>query len=248
MFGRTQPALSVLPDGLRRIASKETTPVRYLRYMDGQYHSKWFDGMIVNPYQPYRHRPWYSRWPACRRGWERSPKLFTPLYEQQLSREALVEAQKTIPDWFHTSMVPRPPQRIKAQSEGIVGNWYGNFWTLHCMKFQCLLANVPWKHGERRRMRSNYDEPFYYVDVMESQALRDHRSKWINMHRSMAGMTKKIKDVDDERRFVDHKRLQDQFWSDRRVLLNRVRSMRGSGAIETADDLPVKTFNFRAFE
>ncbi len=153
-----------------------------------------------------------------------------------------------IPEWFEVRDVPRPPQRVKAVSEGVVGRWYTNYWTLHSIKYQSFLAGIPWRHGERHRAVSNFDEPLYYVDWEETKAIRDQRSRWINVHRSMAGMTKKVKELNEELRFKQHKKLQDQFWSDRRVFFNRVRAMRTAAEEVNVEDLPVPTLNLKAFD
>ena len=152
-----------------------------------------------------------------------------------------------IPEGFEVRDVPRPPQRIRAQSEGIVGRWYTNYWTLHSIKYQCQLANVEWKHGERFRPRTNYDEPYLFVDFEESKAVRDYRSRWMNVNRSLVGMTKKVKEAEEEKRFSRYKKRQDSFWSDRKMLIARVKSMAGQGLLDSSADLPVKTFNIKAF-
>ncbi|KEG05141.1 hypothetical protein DQ04_26911000, partial [Trypanosoma grayi] len=121
-----------------------------------------------------------------------------------------------VPDGFDVADVPRPPQRITAQSEGIVGRWYSNFWTLHAVRYQCMLAGVAWPFGERQRPRTNYDEPFFFVDFEESKAVRDYRSRWINVNRSLVGMTKRMKEAEEEARYMRFRKQQDTFWSNRK--------------------------------
>jgi hypothetical protein len=47
---------------------------------------------------------------------------------------------------------------------------------------------------------------------------------------------------------VAYKQVQDKFWSDRRILVSRVKAMTNGGSLTTAKDLPIKTINLRAFE
>ena len=68
------------------------------------------------------------------------------------------------------------------------------------------------------------------------------------MHRSLAGMSKKMREVEEENRFVAYKRMQDKFWSERRVLMTRVKAMRSAGTLKSTDPLPIKGINLRAFE
>lgn len=246
MLGRTLVRLAATPSGGIRQMSAETMPIRFVPEMLKLYRADWYNKSEPF-YKPRRFTSVEDTWPNSQVD-RRSPTGSDPVLHATYSRDALMEAQKMIPDWFQTADVPRPPQRIKAVSEGIVGRWYTNYWTLSSVKYQCVLANVPWKHGERMRAVSNFDEPYYYVDWEETKAIRDHRSKWINIHRSMVGMTKKIKEAEEENRFKAFKKNQDQFWSDRRVFFNRIRAMRTAGEEVPLEDLPIKTINFAAFD
>lgn len=221
----------------------ETTPIKVTRQMLNRQDAKWWNG-VTPMHASYVERTWERTWPATERGWIKGKE---PVLHTRYSAAALNEALRTIPPWFETSDVPRPPQRVQAQSEGIVGRWYTNYWTLHSVKYQCLLARIPWRFGERERPITNYEQPYAYVDYEESKALRDYRTRWLNVHRSLVGMTKKMKDAEDETRFITYKRMQDQFWSDRRVLVNRVKAMKTSKAI-TQRDVPIPTMNLRALD
>lgn len=219
----------------------ETTPVKYTPYMLNIQHSKWFDG-LSNPYRAtYREKNWLAV--SARRTAKGNKSLLNTHY----SPAALKEALKMIPEGFEVRDVPRPPQRILAQSEGVVGRWFTNYWSLHSIKYQCMLAKVPWTHGERQKPVTNYDEPFVYTDFEESKAIRDFRSRWINVNRSLVGMSKRMKESDEEARFMKFKRVQETFWSNRKVLINRVKSMHQQGTLDTARDLPIKTLNIKAF-
>ncbi|KAG8346206.1 hypothetical protein TRVL_02974 [Trypanosoma vivax] len=170
-----------------------------------------------------------------------------PVMRQKYSREALQAALAMVPPGFEVADVPRPPQRIRAQSEGIVGRWYSNYWTLHSVKYQCLLAGVEWPFGERQRPRTNYDEPFFFSDFEECKAIRDYRSRWINVNRSLVGMTKRMKEAEEETRYMQFRKQQDTFWSNRKVLVNRIKSMHNQGTKTSARDMPIKTINLKAF-
>jgi hypothetical protein len=218
----------------------ETTPVKYTPQMLKIQNFKWWNGRKSPFRASYRERDWLdrSRYPG-----KRHYALLTRKYHP----DALQEALRMIPEGFEVRDVPRPPQRIRAQSEGIVGRWYTNYWTLHSVKYQCLLAQVPWTFGERERPVTNYDEPYMYVDFEESKAIRDYRSRWINVNRSLVGMTKRMKDVEEEQRYMGFRRVQDTFWSNRKVLINRVKSMHQQGTLVSAKDLPIPTMNIKAF-
>jgi hypothetical protein len=235
------------PTGAYRNMSSETKPIRFVPEMLRVFHAPWWDGTTGVFREKRRLENWEKRWPVSEHN-SRSPYEWHPILRKTYSKEALAEATKMVPEWFETSDVPRPPQRIAAHSEGIVGRWYTNYWTLHSVKYQCMLANVPWTNGERRPIVSNFEEPKYYVDFEESRAIRDYRSRWINVHRSMIGMTKRLKEVVEEDRFKVHKRHTDAFWSDRRVFLNRVRAMRVSGEEFDKAELPIPSLNFKAFD
>lgn len=239
LLQRTLPRLASSPGvGI----APETTPVKYTPMMLNIHHSLWWDGKR-QPYRAtYRERSWLevSRWGAF-------TKSGRPVMRQRYSPEVLKAALAMIPEGFEVADVPRPPQRIRAQSEGIVGRWYTNYWTLHSVKYQCLLANIEWKHGERQRPVTNYEEPHMYVDFEESKALRDYRSRWINANRSLVGMTKRMRESEEEARFMQFKKVQDTFWSNRKVLVNRVKSMHNQGTLASAKDLPIKTLNIKAF-
>lgn len=239
----------------------ETTPVKYVPSMLNIQNALWWN-QRKSPYRAtFRERTWIerSRWGSFNKG-ERE------VLQRKYSREALRMALEMIPKGFKVSHVPRPPQRIRAQSEGIVGRWYSNYWTLHSIRYQCFLANkgtdvsssgeveggdddslLPWRWGERDQPKTNYEEPHMYVDFEETKALRDYRSRWINVNRSLVGMTKRMKEAEEESRYLSYKRTQEQFWSNRKVFVNRVKSMSNQGSLTSAKDLPVKTFNMKAF-
>ncbi|CUG01801.1 Hypothetical protein, putative [Bodo saltans] len=220
----------------------ETTPVKYTPSMLKLSHSKWYDGKSIPYRATFREKSWLD---VSRRG--AFNKGHRVLLTNTYSPAALQEATKMIPSGFEVRDVPRPPQRIRAQSEGIVGRWFTNYWTLHSIKYQCQLARVPWEFGERQKPTTNYDEPFVYTDYEESKALRDFRSRWINVNRSLVGMSKRMKESEEEARFSKYRRVQETFWSNRKVLINRVKSMHNQGTLDTARDLPIKTFNIKAF-
>eukprot|EP00796_Vickermania_ingenoplastis_P004677 gene4678-3370_t len=274
----------------------------------------WWNGKR-SPYRAtFRERSWLEK--SSPKSYGRDPNV--PVLQQKYSREALQMAVEMIPSAFRVADVPRPPQRIRAHSEGIVGRWYSNYWTLHSIRFQCFLANqglhddgsssnrtpeeggstatlhttqkpalkggeqqhtsavavgsvsssaaaavalpseaaaqpnqrpssiIAWHWGDREQPKTNYEEPHMYVDFEETKALRDYRSRWINIHRSLAGMTKRMKAAEEESRFLGFKRAQEQFWSNRKVFVNRVKSMANQGSITSAKDLPIKTFNLKA--
>ncbi|KAH9600376.1 hypothetical protein LSM04_006978 [Trypanosoma melophagium] len=220
----------------------ETTPVKYVPSMLNIQNMMWWNGRR-SPYRAtYREKTWYdvSRTAARTKGGR-------AIMRQKYSPDALRLALAMVPAEFEVADVPRPPQRILAQSEGIVGRWYSNFWTLHAVKYQCMLAGVEWPFGERQKPRTNYEEPFFFVDFEESKALRDYRSRWINVNRSLVGMSKRIKEAEEEARYMQFRRQQDTFWSNRKVLVNRVKSMYNQGTMTSAKDLPIKTLNIKAF-
>ena len=226
--------------------SPETTPIKHTSYMLGSHakgqHEWWWNNRLGEHDELYRERSKSDTWPAKTEGWEKGDE---PVLHRWYSPEALKEAVDMIPPWFHAGDVPRPPQRIKAQSEGIVGRWYTNYWTLHSVKFQCKLAKVPWHAGDRIRTRSNYDEPHFYVDYDESKMIRDHRSRWINIHRSMADGTKKVMLYEEEQRVKGHKKSQDLYWNQRKVLINRLKAMQNTGAVDRDEGIAVaRHFNF----
>ncbi|ESS62807.1 hypothetical protein TCDM_13997 [Trypanosoma cruzi Dm28c] len=220
----------------------ETTPVKYVPSMLNIQNMLWWNGKRSQYRATYREKTWYevSRVGAHVKG-RRS------IMRQKYSPEALRMALSMVPEWFEVADVPRPPQRIRAQSEGIVGRWYSNFWTLHAVKYQCRLANVEWPFGERQRPRTNYEEPFFFVDFEESKAARDYRSRWINVNRSLVGMSKRMKEAEEERRYMQFRKQQDTFWSNRKVLVNRVKSMYNQGTMTSTKELPIKTINIKAF-
>lgn len=222
----------------------ETTPIKFTRELLEFQDATWWNGIKPSKYSDYSERTTAKSWPADGKGWikGRSPVLHT-----RYSAAALNEAANMIPSYFETADVPRPPTRVKAQSEGIVGRWYTNYWTLHSVKYQCQLAGIPWRWGERESPITNFEQPNIYVDYEESKAIRDYRSRWINVHRSLVGMSKKMKDSQDETRYVEYKRMQDRFWSDRRVMINRIKSMKGSNSI-LQRDVPISTMNLRALD
>jgi hypothetical protein len=240
-------SLRVCAAGPGKQLTPETTPVMLTRQMLNRQDALWWNGMeperIGEPGH-YVERTWDKVWPTLEEGWAKGNQ---PVLHTRYSAAALREALTMIPPWFETSDVPRPPQRVRAQSEGIVGRWWSNYWTLHSVRYQCLLAGIPWRWGERERPITNFEQPYAYVDYEESKALRDYRTRWINVNRSLVGMSKRIKDVEDENRFVHYRRLQDQFWSERRVLVSRVKSMRNAKTIRQSD-VPLKTMNLRALD
>lgn len=220
----------------------ETTPVKYTPDMLKIENFRWWNGRR-SPYRAvYREKSWLDL--AARGHYTKGDRT---LLTKRYSPAALQEALAMIPEGFEVRDVPRPPQRIEAQSEGIVGRWYTNYWTLHSIKFQCQLANIPWQHGERQKPTTNYDEPYFFTDFEETKMLRDYRSRWINVNRSLVGMSKRMKDSEEEVRYMRFKKIQDAFWSNRKVLINRVKSMHQQGTLESAQDLPIKTFNIKAF-
>lgn len=223
----------------------ETKPVMWtMHFKTGPWGYTW--NGVQSPYAAvYRETHHLDMWPCKEEGYTKKNRS---VLNRWYSPAALHEALAMIPPGFETRDVPRPPQRIRAHSDGIVGRWYTNFWTLHSIKYQCLLARIPWRHGERVRPTTNFEEPYYFVDYEESKMLRDWRSRWINANRSMVGMSKKVKEVEEENRYLRFKKLQDTYWTDRKVLINRVKSMRQSGALEEGDALPVATMRLRAFD
>ena len=222
----------------------ETTPVKYVPQMLNIHNSMWWNGRR-NPYVArYRETNWTRTFGGNAFANGKGNKA---LLARNYSPQALEAALAMVPVGFEVRDVPRPPQRIKAQSEGIVGRWYSNFWTLHAVKYQCLLAGVDWRFGERFKPTTNYDEPHFFVDFEESKLIRDYRSRWINVNRSLLGMTKRMKDVEEETRFINFKKQQDGFWSNRKVLVNRVKAMHTQGVLESAKDLPIRSFNVQAF-
>jgi hypothetical protein len=226
--------------------TSETRPYRFVPEMLRLFRAQWWN--FSDPYFRMNRRPvpLEKCWPADNAG-RRDPTHHEAVLKRTYSKAALEEATAMVPEWFECADVPRPPQRIKPVSEGVVGRWYTNYWTLHSLKYQCNLAGVHWKHGERKQVRSNFEEPYFYVDFEESRAIREHRSRFINIHRSLGGMTKKVLEAQTEERYKVHKRNTDQYWSDRRIFLNRVRAMRVSGDEVDVNALPVK-INFAAFE
>lgn len=239
LLRRTVPALAASP---RIGIAPETTPIKFTPQMIKIQHAMWWDGK-KNPYRAvYREKSWLE---VAGKG--KFAKGNRTLMHQKYHPAALQEALNMIPEGFEVRDVPRPPQRIKAQSEGIVGRWYTNYWTLHSVKYQAQLAGLPWNWGERQKPTSNYDEPYVYTDFEESKLIRDYRSRWINVNRSLIGMSKRMKEAEEEARFMKFKRVQDTFWSNRKVFINRVKSMHQQGVLESAKDLPVKTFNIKSF-
>ena len=61
-------------------------------------------------------------------------------------------------------------------------------------------------------------------------------------------MSVKIKQANEENRYFAHKKKQDEFWSARKILINRVKAMRHSGSGVSAKELPITTFRVRAFD
>lgn len=255
----------------------ETTPVKYVPSMLNIQNTIWWN-QKKSPYRAtYREKSWLER-----SNWLASQKVGgRPVLQRKYSREALQMALEMIPKDFQVADVPRPPQRVRAHSEGIVGRWYTNYWTLHSIKYQCLLASSPhssssletqqgqsgapqetsttdasrssssppleWRWGERDQPKTNYEQPHMFVDFEETKALRDYRSRWININRSLVGMTRRMKDAEEESRYMSYKRTQEQFWSNRKVFINRVKSMSNQGSLTSSKDLPIKTFNIKAF-
>lgn len=228
-----------------RQVTEETKPIKFTNHMLPLRHAKWFDNQRGEYTAVYREKRFDEMWPIDRLSHE---KPWREVLKRKYSRAALEHVVDTIPPYFQVRDVPRPPQRIRAYSDGIVGRWFTNYWTLHAVKYQCLLAGLPWRHGERHRPVSNFEEPFYYVDFDESRAIREWRSRWINVNRSLVGMSKRIRELDEDSRFISHKRLQDKYWSERRTLISRVKAMHQSGALTSSDPLPLKTMNIRAFD
>eukprot|EP00759_Apiculatamorpha_spiralis_P005517 PhF_6_TR13335/c0_g1_i1/m.21129 len=233
-------------------APPRSAPLKFIPHMFPNHHHhylRWYmskSHIQRHPFRPtYRERNHLDTWPAPKAFWNKGSRT---LLETRYSREALKEILEMIPEGFHAADVRRPPQRIKAESHGIVDMWWSNYWTLHSIRYQCFLAGIPWTHGTQGSMRSNYDEPTQYVDYEESKLIRDHRSRWINVHRSLAGMSKKMKDAKEENRYMAYKKTQDQFWSNRKILINRVKAMVSSGTGITAADLPIKTYRLNAFD
>ncbi|KPA85177.1 putative mitochondrial hypothetical protein [Leptomonas pyrrhocoris] len=230
----TTPGVGIAP---------ETTPVKYIPEMLNIQNAMWWNKRGKPRYRStYNEKSWLqkSRWGAF-------GKEGHPVLRQRYSPAALQAALAMVPAGFETCDVARPPQRIRAQSEGVVGRWYTNYWTLHSMRYQCHLAGVEWPFGERQRPRTNYDEPHMYTDFEETKAIRDYRSRWINVNRSLVGMSKKMKEAEEETRYMQFKKVQDTFWSNRKVLVNRVKSMHNQGTLRSAKDLPIKTLNIKAF-
>jgi hypothetical protein len=222
----------------------ETTPVKYVPQMLNIQNSKWWNGRR-NPYlATYREKPWSKVFGGNMHAGGKGNRV---LLQRNYSPEALKAAVAMIPAGFEVRDVPRPPRRIRAQSEGIVGRWYSNFWTLHAVKYQCLLAGVEWQWGERFRPTTNFEEPHFFVDFEESKLIRDYRSRWINVNRSLVGMSKRMKEVEEEARFMAFRKHQDGFWTSRKVLVNRVKAMHNQGVLQSAKDLPIRSFNIQAF-
>lgn len=220
----------------------ETTPVKYVPTMLNIRNAMWWNGRRTPYRAAYSERTWLEK-----STWGSFTKSGRPVMRQWYSPAALRVALEMIPEGFDVSDVPRPPQRIRAQSEGVVGRWYTNYWTLHSVKYQCMLAGIEWRFGERQKARTNYDEPFVYTDFEESKAIRDYRSRWINVNRSLVGISKRMKDSEEEGRYIQFKKVQDTFWSNRKVLVNRVKAMHNQGTLASASDLPIKTMNIKAF-
>jgi hypothetical protein len=238
---RVSQVLRVLP---QMQLTAETTPLRVTRnfYGNGKpLYAMWWDGTQVETASEYHEKVFDKTWPYTSDGWVKGSRDVLPRW---YSPAALKVALEMIPDGFEVADVPRPPERIKAQSEGIVGRWYTNFWTLHSMKYQCMLSGIPWAYGERSKPKSNFDEPYFYVDYDESKMIRDYRSRWINIHRSMADSSKKVLDASQEDRFRKHKKVQDTYWASRKVFINRLKSMQTSGGLEAGDVMPIKDMSF----
>lgn len=221
----------------------ETTPVKYVPEMLNIQNAMWWNQRGKPVYRStFNEKSWLQK--SC---WGAFTKEGRPVLRQRYSPAALKAALAMVPEGFETCDVPRPPQRIRAQSEGVVGRWYTNYWTLHSIRYQCQLAGVEWPFGERQRPRTNFDEPHMYTDFEETKAIRDYRSRWINVNRSLVGMSKKMKETEEEARYMQFKKVQDTFWSNRKVLVNRVKSMHNQGTLRSAKDLPIKTLNIKAF-
>ena len=52
-----------------------------------------------------------------------------------------------------------------------------------------------------------------------------------------------MKEVNEENRYVSYRYIQDSFWSNRRVLINRVKAMKSQGTLSPDDKLPIRTLN-----
>ena len=61
-------------------------------------------------------------------------------------------------------------------------------------------------------------------------------------------MSVKIKQANEENRYFAYKKKQDEFWSARKILINRVKAMRHSGSGVSAKELSITTFRVRAFD
>lgn len=244
MLRRTCNVLAVSPGvGI----APETTPIKYTPTMLNIQNMRWWNGQRTPYRATYRERSWVEKSRMGAFAKSTTTTTSRPVLRQKYSREALQAALKMVPEGFDASMVSRPPQRIRAQSEGIVGRWFTNYWTLHSIRYQCFLAGVPWTLGERSPARTNYEEPHMYVDFEESKAIRDYRTRWINVNRSLVGMTRRMKEAEEDVRYLAYKRTQEQFWSNRRVFVNRVKAMHNQGNLPSGASLPVRTFNIAAF-
>lgn len=225
--------------------TNEYAPVRFAssqKYVGRSPNVWWYNNLIPEFEPDFKERHYTQVWPYTDKNWTKQGS--GPVLKRWYSKEALEEALKMIPDGFETRDVPRPPQRIRAISEGIVGRWYTNYWTLHSIRYQCLLARIPWRYGDRVKMRSNFDEPYFFVDYDESKSIRDSRTKWINIHRSMVASTKKVMDVEQEERLRQHTKLQNQYWSNRKLFVSRLKSMKNTGTLSSTDSLPARGFKF----
>ncbi|EPY35200.1 hypothetical protein STCU_01200 [Strigomonas culicis] len=60
-------------------------------------------------------------------------------------------------------------------------------------------------------------------------------------------MSRRMKDAEEEARYMHFKKVQDTFWSNRKVLVNRVKSMANQNTLGSAQDLPIKTMRIKAF-
>jgi hypothetical protein len=56
-----------------------------------------------------------------------------------------------------------------------------------------------------------------------------------------------MKEAEDEARFMAFRKQQDGFWTSRKVLINRVKAMHNQGVLQSAKDLPIRSFNIQAF-
>ena len=246
-----------------------SAPLKFIPYMMpgvknlNQRHWVDWQAWRPDPFRPvYREKNFLNTWPGPQARHRKGRR--TPLLPIRYSPEALQEAVKLVPDGFFSKGfykdVRRPPERIKAYSDGIVHDWWMNYWTLHSVRYQLKLCTrhldeatkekITDQTGAERvtRMTSNYDEYRMHVDYEETKLTRDYRSRWINIHRSLEGMSEKIRQVHEENRYHVHKKRMDDYWASRKILINRVKAMRHSGSKIRSHELPVPTFRVRAFD